>query len=498
MKKAKQLILVMLLCAIIWTVGSFVPQSSVEAQIKETDTPVVIEPGIVPTGTGIVEPELNAIVEEDALNQTVDLQVPMTQTDPNQWPQVQNDPQHSGYTPQTLGTNFKVVWRKAFQPEKVFPQVQAIVQNNRVFIPTESGNVYAFDAANGAQLWVFNAGGPILNSVASGDNRVYFGSMDGSVYAVNASTGALIWKNQLSWRLGFSTAPLIADGKIMLGGRNGVFYALNPATGNVYWEYDTGSPILMTAAWNNGQVYFGAMDMRVYALASSNGAEKWVSGKIPAMAFKDYWPVIYGGYVYVRPWNKGELGVDDRSKLTDYNTQMSVLNAYVSNPNVPITMFRFRESDGVPGEPMIHYWYQTMNGAVAPPCVDRDGLFVIPAPFPADEVKTGWGRLNPTTRVLVDTLVESGNTNEGNGHGDESMAVTCTGNLILAMHIEEQNVQFTGAFNLDDRTWTHIGLGKQNHEMFTNTQGGGANPASVANGLVYHISVYELIVRSTR
>ena len=40
--------------------------------------------------------------------------------------------------------------------------------------------------------------------------------------------------------------------------------------------------------------------------------------------------------------------------------------------------------------------------------------------------------------------------------------------------------------------------GTTNRQMGNDTQGGGGNPASVANGLIYHISWHELIVRKTQ
>ena len=492
MKIAKQLAVLAVLCLAMWGVGGLVPQRwSASAQDGGPEDPT-------PQGMSQEEelPEFlwDGPVETESL--VLPLAAPNAQNDTTQWPQLQNDAQHTGYTPATLGTNFSIVWKRAFQPEKIHPQVQAIIYGGRVFVGTESGNLYALNAANGAQNWVFTAGGPILNSVAAGDNRVYFGSMDGAVYAVNPSTGAQLWKKQLSTRLGFSTAPLLAGGKVLIGGRNGVFYALNPSDGAISWSFQAGGPILMTAAANTAgtTVYFTAMDMRVYARSIANGNSVWTSAKVPAMAFKDYYPLVWNGYVYVRPWNKGYLGPDTLSDPPSASAQQAVLNAY--NPStMPITMFRFNETTGALGTPTIHYWYQTMNGGSAPPCVDRNGYLVMSAPFPNDDFYIGWGRLDPNARVLVDMLVEGG-SDEGSGHGDETMATTCTGNLIFTMHYQEQNVQFTGAFNLNNNTWTEVDLGKSNAEMFNNTQGGGANAVSVANGLFYHISVYELIVRS--
>ena len=70
-----------------------------------------------------------------------------------EWPQVQNNPARTGFYSGSLGTNFTIGWRRAFQPEKIYPQVQAIVAGGKVLVGTEMGNLYALDALTGAQAW---------------------------------------------------------------------------------------------------------------------------------------------------------------------------------------------------------------------------------------------------------------------------------------------------------------------------------------------------------
>ncbi|HWQ05166.1 MAG TPA: PQQ-binding-like beta-propeller repeat protein [Longilinea sp.] len=467
------------------------------SQVQASGTHQDVTPTVTETPTVTVTETPAATVESP---QTPDAN---SAADPNaialsDWPQVQRDSQHSGYYPAALGGNFAVTWRHAFQPEKVFPQVQAIVASGKVFVGTEMGNLYALNATNGAQAWKFTANGPILNSVAVDGDRVFFGAMDGAVYAVDANTGNQVWKAQLSQFLGFSTAPVIADGKVMLGGRNGIFYALNPANGNVIWSYNAGSPILMTAAWNSGKAYFGTMDMYVHGVNTANGTQAWKSPRIPGLTFKDYWPVVTGGMVYVRPMNFGYVGFDSTgySQILSGSAQNQLLAQYASNPaNFETSLARLNESNGQLAPMVIHYNFQTMNGATAPPCVNRDGSnLVMPIWLPVREWFTGWGLLNPSSRIMVDAFTDG---NDGGGNNDENMAVTCAQNMVIAMHIEEENANFTGFFNLDSRQWTRIAAGAQNRQMSNNTQGGGANPASIANGWVYHISFYELIARNT-
>jgi len=450
------------------------------------------------------------------------------------WPQVQNNPQRTGYTPEILGTNFQVLWTHPFQPEKVFPQVQAIVYGGKVFVGTEMGNMYALDAQTGSQVWKYKVGAPIMNSVAAGDGKVFFGAMDGAVYALDAANGSLVWKSPLSWRHGFSTAPVLADNKLMMGGRNGIFYALNLGNGEIVWKYDVGAPILQTAAWNDGNVYFGAMDMHVYSLNSGDGRLVWHSEKVAGMAFKDYWPVIYNGSVYIRPmadeiwygasyvgspfvWFMGDTGLDWDWLMENGETiaqggfsglnwpkqvQDNFLSEITADPDIfPTNFYVFDEKTGQEMQKIPHWGIQTMNGATTPPCVDRDGLIIVPVYF----VRSGWGRLSTVSNKIVDILYDHkdyygntmtrGGTPAGMGNPDESQNVTCSGNLVISVHTQESNAAYTGYFDLDSRNWTQLPPGHTNLQMSTNTQGGGGNPVSISKGILYHISWNELIAR---
>jgi len=452
------------------------------------------------------------------------------------WPQVQRDPQRTGYTPEILSTNFQAAWSHPFQPEKVYPQVQAIVYDGKVFVGTEMGNLYALGAQTGEGKWVYNVGSPILNSVAAGDGKAFFGAMDGAVYALDVTTGSLVWKSQLSWRIGFSTAAVLAESKVMLGGRNGVFYALDPDTGATLWQYDVGSPILQTAAWNDGRVVFGAMDMHVYAINSADGTLAWGSERIPGMAFKDYWPVLYDGNIFIGPMGVAETDVmgvgfpfrevwssDDpiwgwyaengptitEGRLTDVPEAMDAQDAamanYQANPaNYTKNLYILDEATGEEAFVVPHWTVQTQHGATTPPCVDRDGKLIVPLRF----LKSGWGRLDLTAQRITDILydhtdrlggpMDSGDVPAGMGNPDENLNVACTGNLVLALHTAECCNGYSGAFDLDDRKWTVFGRGPTNGQMATGTQGGGGNPASVSDGMVYHISRHELIARSAQ
>jgi len=234
---------------------------------------------------------------------------------PHNWSQVQNNPQHTGYTDEVLGTTIPTrTWVYRFQPDKIHTQIQPIIYCGKVFIGTEGAHgkkprLFAFDAYgtySGATTapvqWTYEVGGPIVNSVAAADGKVFFGAGDGAVYAVNVD-GSLAWKKDLSPWLSFTTAPVIGDNKVFIGGRDGKMYAIpvDSTDGTPVWSYDAGSPILQTAAYDNGKVFFGTFDMHMYALNTSDGSLAWKTDQpLAGLSMKEYWPVVYDGKVIVR------------------------------------------------------------------------------------------------------------------------------------------------------------------------------------------------------
>ena len=408
------------------------------------------------------------------------------------WPQVQNNPQRTGYSPEILGTNLSNAWTYVFQREKVYPQVQAIVYQGRVYVGTEMGNVYALNAATGQQVWKRAVGSPVLASVAAAGGRVFFGAMDGAVYALDASTGNQIWKMQLSSRQGFSASPVYADNKVMLGGRNGTFYGLDPTSGQVLWQYNVGAPILQTVAWNNGRAYFGAMNMHLYAINSSNGSLAWKSAKLPQMALNDYWPVATGGRVILRPTGYGQLA---STSLSDA-AQTAALSAYDANPTrYSKSLFVFNEATGQEMPAVIHWDYFTMNGAATPPCVDKDGYLIVPAILEGSDWDQIWGRLNLNTRKMIGTL-DTG-SRLGRNPQDQSMNLTCVGNGVLALEGNE-DTDHGGMYFYSPPTWRALPSATMSNSLGNWTMGGGGNPASVANGMFYHIVQNTLIARKTQ
>ncbi|HEV2581604.1 MAG TPA: PQQ-binding-like beta-propeller repeat protein [Ktedonobacteraceae bacterium] len=179
-----------------------------------------------------------------------------------------------------------------------YVQSSPAVVNGVVYIGSNDGYLYAFEASTGALLWSYYSGyyGGFIGSPAVANGVVYAGSNSKEMYALNASTGALIW----SYTLGTATtaSPTLANGIVYIMDENGVVYAFKARNGNLLWTYTAGQGTYTqhSQVVANGVLYFGSNDYKLYALNASTGALLWTfaTGSYVAVA-----PAVANGVVYI-------------------------------------------------------------------------------------------------------------------------------------------------------------------------------------------------------
>ncbi len=145
------------------------------------------------------------------------------------------------------------------------------VADGVVYVGSGNGDVYALDAATGAELWSYatssGAGKAGASSPAVADGVVYVGS-DSGVYALSAATGAVLWNGGPAFA---AASPTVANGVVYTGSAFRQIYALSAATGAVLWSYATGGAVASSPAVANGVVYTGSDDDNIYAFDLSAG-----------------------------------------------------------------------------------------------------------------------------------------------------------------------------------------------------------------------------------
>lgn len=205
----------------------------------------------------------------------------------NDWPQLQGNPGHTGFTPHEPRPPYRLRWASDLQ-EPTQSAAQVVLSGDKLFVGTGWGNLYALNLDNGETLWGYRTAAPIFGTPAVNGDRVYITSCDRCLHAVEAQTGRGIWRFETEEPLW--AAPVVADERLYLAGRDGFVYAIDQE-GRQIWRSPVGGPVLCTPAYSEGVLYVGAGDMHVYALDGKSGNLIWKSAKIPGAAFREYWLV---------------------------------------------------------------------------------------------------------------------------------------------------------------------------------------------------------------
>src|SRR6266513_1904054 len=91
------------------------------------------------------------------------------------WPMFRGGPALLGLAGGSLPDKLELLWTfKTGGPVKS----SAAIEQDRVFIGSQDGNLHALDFATGKQFWIFKTGGPVESSPLFLDGKVFAGSSD--------------------------------------------------------------------------------------------------------------------------------------------------------------------------------------------------------------------------------------------------------------------------------------------------------------------------------
>lgn len=171
--------------------------------------------------------------------------------------------------------------------------------------------------------WKFKSRGPVFSTPVISGDVIYVGSLDSTVYAIKLNSGKLQWKLKTGGEIR-STVCLDGDQLFVYSG-DATLYSIHKISGKVLWTFKTKGGILGDRRYDfadyyqsspviqNGRIYFGAGDSRVYALNKKNGMLDWsfktngIVHTTPAL-YKDRLIVgSFDGTLYALSQDRGDL-----------------------------------------------------------------------------------------------------------------------------------------------------------------------------------------------
>ncbi|WP_420631708.1 PQQ-binding-like beta-propeller repeat protein [Candidatus Leptofilum sp.] len=412
-----------------------------------------------------------------------------------EWPMVAANPQRTSWTPEEVGGQLRAEWYKPFEAF-IPPHVQIIAANNTLYISTASG-LYAIDSTTGAEKWVYATEMPLGHSPTIHNGVAYVGGLDNKIHAIDVNSGLGLWT--FSGSGGFETNPLIIDDTLYAGSRDGNMYAITISganTGQLDWSYQTGGPILYSAAYNNGTLYFASNDGFAYALNASNGSLVWKSAKLPGAGFYSYWPVIYedkvifsgsNAYSTAVSWpGSGQLvklelqelytdqGIPPGSTIGgistaagDWASGTPTINAnriydYFDDKPWRRTVFVLNQANGAETTTAPVLWTGTASGTRYPPVIGADGVLYQQNNYTSDASIarghiSGWQPDNPYITNISGDVAAVDEPHAASGGGNIIYWNLCCDRQSGAVNITQPNSSFPNGGVDPNREWIYYG-----------------------------------------
>jgi outer membrane protein assembly factor BamB len=201
---------------------------------------------------------------------------------------------------------FREIWEANVRKLIEFPPVIAY---GRLYVANIGGEFRAIDAKTGKVDWIERFGFITAASPAVGDGVVYQPLLNrpgtdrltatGYMVALDAETGEELWRFKAG---AVESSPLLDDGTLYFGTFDHRLYALDAKTGRERWSFETGEPVKGAPALWHGAVYTGSYDGKVYAVDAESGKLRWSSeGQAGLAGAGNFYagPAIAYGRVYI-------------------------------------------------------------------------------------------------------------------------------------------------------------------------------------------------------
>jgi outer membrane protein assembly factor BamB len=180
--------------------------------------------------------------------------------------------------------------------------------NGRVYASNGLGDIAAFNAENGQQLWKVRPGGPLRGAPTIANDNVYAVTQDNQLFALDPADGKVRWQAagslELAGVLG-SASPAAAQGTVVAGFSSGELNAYRYENGRVLWQdvlartsistvVGTLSDIDANPVIDNGRVFAIGQGGRMVALELNTGQRVW---EINAAGISTPW--VAGDWIFV-------------------------------------------------------------------------------------------------------------------------------------------------------------------------------------------------------
>ncbi len=188
------------------------------------------------------------------------------------WPQYRGGPAHTGVAHEHLPDTLELRW--TFKTEGSV-RSSPVIEDGRVFIGSDDGNVYALDLASGRKLWTFATADSVQAPPTVLSGTVFVESTDAFLYALTAERGTLIWKYETGDSImgapNWVRSPQSDQLWILVGSYDNLLHCVDTATGKRVWTYEANNYLNGSPAVSGDWIVFGGCDAFLHVLSATDG-----------------------------------------------------------------------------------------------------------------------------------------------------------------------------------------------------------------------------------
>lgn len=171
---------------------------------------------------------------------------------------------------------------------------EPVVTDDAIYLTSYSGHVTALSRSDGSPRWVSGLPGRLVAGAVVRGEVVYAATTEGRLYRLERTTGKVIGYTQVGREVW--ARPVLSGDVIIIATMDGRIGAYN-LDGSERWNREVaGGAIAGTPTVQNGQIFAGSFDKRLYGLSLDTGEVMWRT----ATADNWFWnePLIDGDILY--------------------------------------------------------------------------------------------------------------------------------------------------------------------------------------------------------
>lgn len=241
---------------------------------------------------------------------------------------------------------------------KIYSHLHPAFSNGILFAADRHGIVKAIETTGGNEKWRIdlskqNSISPFsrrLSSMLAGGlavsgTKIYVGSETGEVYALNTANGSVAWRANISGEA--ISSPIISDGIVLIHTSNGLLQALKELDGTVQWIVNIGMPSSLslhsvsTPSVAFGAAIVGSDNGYVSSVSIQQGQIVWQqcisrqngATEVDRLNDVDTTPVIVKGVVYALAYNGDLTALDLHSGEIIWKRNLGSVNDFIIDRN---------------------------------------------------------------------------------------------------------------------------------------------------------------------